>query len=446
LEHPLNKEEMIVMNLTMASYHVIRVEEAGKAGLEKGVLYLNTKDLQGLVLSDDRITDMHLEIAYPGEETRIVHILDAMEPRIKPEQQARCFPGFLGLPTTVGAGRTNRLAGTAVIATAATVLLPSGQGTGVQEFNEGVIDMSGPGQSRCACSDTINICLCMTFRENLSTLDFDEAARMALIKVSDRIAEVTLDRQPDEETVYKTGVIDPDLPNVAYINQVQSQGHICRTFLYAMPMEGFFTPTILDPTELFDGAVVSGNYRNHLRTCTWLQQNNPYVLELFRRHGKECNFVGQVVSRGHYDDLGTKIRSGNFVAKLAAHLKAHAAVLSLEGTGNSNVDYMATVKALENSGIVAVPVVHEFGGPGGDEEPLFDFAEEAVSVVSGGGIDRRIELPPMKRVIGGDSIRFTNSTSYNKSFDPHQPYTAIAHFFFCGFRSLQNHGWRCEEY
>ena len=434
------------MKLTMASYHVTAVEKAGKAALENGVLYLDVDDLRALVLADDRITDLRVEIARPGEETRIVHILDAVEPRIKPDKPARCFPGFLGLPTTVGAGVTNRLAGTAVIATAAKVLLPSGQGTGVQEFNEGVIDMSGPGQSRCACSDTINICLCLTFRDKLNTLDFDEAARMALLKVGERIAEITLGKRPDEQTVYETGIVDPGLPNVAYINQIQSQGHICRTFLYAMPMEGFFTPTVLDPTELFDGAVVSGNYRNHLRTCTWLQQNNPYVLELFRRHGKECNFVGQVISRGHYDDLSTKIRSGNFAAKLAAHLKADAAVLSLEGTGNSNVDYMATVKALENRGIAAVPVVHEFGGPGGDEAPLFDFAEEAVSVVSGGGVDRRIELPAMKRVIGGDSIRFTNSTMYDKSFDPHQSFTAIAHFFFCGFRSLQNHGWRCEEY
>ena len=70
------------MKLTMASYHVAAVEKADKTGLEKGVLYLDVKDLRTLVLADDRITDMRVEIACPGEETRIVHILDAIEPRI----------------------------------------------------------------------------------------------------------------------------------------------------------------------------------------------------------------------------------------------------------------------------------------------------------------------------------------------------------------------------
>lgn len=435
------------MQLTLSSYHVNRVEAGDSAELRNGVLRLDVPTLRKLILSDRRICDARLEIVHPGEEARIVHILDAAEPRIKIRGPPHCFPGFLGMPTTVGFGRTNRLAGVALVATASKVLLPSGQGTGCLEFNEGVIDMSGPGAARCCCSDTVNICLCMDFREDLTTEQFDEAARMALLRSCEAVASVTRHAGPaDEEQVFETGVADPALPKVAYMNQIQSQGHITRTFLYAMPVEGFYTPTIVEPGELLDGAVVSANYRNHLRSCTWMQQNNPYVLELSRRHGGDLNFVGMVLSRGHYDDLPTKIRNGQFAAKLAKRLGADAAVMSLEGTGNSNVDYMATVKALEERGIFAVPTVHEFGGPKGDEEALFDCAAEAVSIVSGGGIDRWIEVPAMKRVVGGETIRFTNSSMAYKDFDPHESFMAPAHFFFCGFRSLQNRGFRCEAY
>lgn len=434
------------MRLTLSSYHVDRVEMDESASLRDGKLHLDVPRLRELVLADTNITDVRFEVAYPGEETRIVHILDALEPRIKVGGTARCFPGFLGLPLTVGSGRTNRLPGVAVIATASKVQLPSGKGTGCLEFNEGIIDMSGIGATRSCCSDTINICMCLDCREGLTTEQFDDSTRMALLRVGEAIAAVTLDLPPDEEKDYTTGVVDPKLPNVVYINQIQSQGHITRTYLYAMPIEGFFTPTLVDPTELLDGAVVSSNHRNHLRACTWMEQNNPYVMELFHRHGTELNFTGMVLSRGHYDDLATKIRSGNFAAKLAQHLGAQAAVMSLEGTGNSNVDYMATIKALEERGICAVPTVHEFGGPRGDEEPLFDCAREAVSIVSGGGVDRWVTVPPMKRVIGGESIHFTNSNMANKDFDPHESFNALAHFFFCGFRALQDHGYRCEDF
>lgn len=51
----------------------------------------------------------------PGEATRIVHVLDAVEPRIKVGGDTVAFPGFLGPARTVGAGITRRLGGLAVL-------------------------------------------------------------------------------------------------------------------------------------------------------------------------------------------------------------------------------------------------------------------------------------------------------------------------------------------
>lgn len=434
------------MKLQMGAFKVTRVEKGHKTTLDKGILTVNIEELAALIREDENITSVDVEFAYPGESVRIVHILDAVEPRVKASGPSCCFPGFMGLPKTAGQGVTHRLDGVAVIGTAKKIHIPIGVESGVLEFNEGIIDMSGPGQKRSMCSGTINICLCMSTSDDISTVEYDRATRMAILKTADYLARATLGKKPDDMKEYQIGVVDPELPNIAYINQIQSQGFLCRTFLYAMPMEPYYTPTLLNPLELMDGAVVNSNFRNNMRCCTFMQQNNYVVNELFNRHGRDFNFVGMIMSRGHYDDRPLKIRLGNYAAKLAEMIGAQAAVLTIEGTGNSNIDYMSTVCALEDMGIAAVPIIHEFGGPHGEEEALFEFPKQAVSLVTGGGIDRVVEIPAMERVIGGDTIRFTDGLVAHKDLDPHQALLASAHYFFCGFRSLQQNGFRAEDY
>lgn len=431
------------MKLTMRTFTVQNIVLADKTAFRDGMLFVDTKELRNLLLKDKTLTDVSFDIARPGESVRIIHVLDAVEPRVKVGASTECFPGFMGEPFSVGSGITHRLGGMAVVTLGSNLLLPSGSETGVLEYNEAVIDMSGIGQQYSACSETINLCLGLTVKEGTSPIQYDAAVRFAALRAATYLARCTTHDVPwTEEEVLETGCANPDLPNIGYVNQVQSQGLLCRTFLYGMPMEGCFTPTLVDPAEMMDGAIVSGNYRNFMRACTYMQQNNPVARDLYTRHGKDLNFVGMVVSRGHYDDQASKTRSGCFVAKLATFLKAHACVLTLEGTGNANVDFMATVKALELAGIAAAPIVHEFGGPDGYDEPLFDIAPQAVSIISGGGVDRRITMPAMDKVIGGDSVRFIYSGNAFSHDDPHASRTATAHFYFCGYRTMQNKGFR----
>ena len=435
------------MKLTMRTFSVQDVVLADKTAFSNGVLSVNKEELRNILLKDKSLTDVSFDVAKPGESVRIIHVLDAVEPRVKVDSSTQCFPGFMGEPFSVGEGITHRLGGMAVVTLGTNLLLPSGSETGVLEYNEAVIDMSGLGQLYSACSDTINLCLGLTVKEGTSPIQYDAAVRMASLRAATYLASCTKHDVPwSEEESLETGCANPDLPNVAYVNQVQSQGLLCRTFLYGMPMEGFFTPTLVDPAEMMDGAIVSGNYRNFMRACTYMQQNNPVAKQLYKRHGKDLNFVGMVASRGHYDDQTSKTRSGCFVAKLAKFLKANACVLTLEGTGNANVDFMATVKALEIAGIAAAPIVHEFGGPDGRDEPLFDIAPQAVSIISGGGVDRRITMPAVDRVIGGNSVRFIYSGNAFSQDDPHSTRTATAHFYFCGYRTMQDKGFRAFAY
>jgi glycine reductase len=160
-------------------------------------------------------------------------------------------------------------------------------------------------------------------------------------------------------------------------------------------------PTLLHPNELLDGALVGGNYKTGSKTPTYVHTRHPSLLSLCARHGRDLHLAGVIVARGHHENEFLKERSAHFVAKLAALLRADGALCTYEATGNTHIDFMLTVQALERAGIPAAAVVHEYGGPLGTDPPLVDFVPEAVALASSGGIDRRLSLPAVERVIGG---------------------------------------------
>jgi Glycine/sarcosine/betaine reductase component B subunits len=84
----------------------------------------------------------------------------------------------------------------------------------------------------------------------------------------------------------------------------------------------------------------------------------------------------------------SKARSAHFVAKLARVLGASGALCTYEATGNTHVDFMLTVQALERAGLPAASVVHEYGGPEGIDPTLVDVVPEAIALASSGAIDR----------------------------------------------------------
>jgi glycine reductase complex component B subunit alpha and beta len=434
------------MKLSMATFPVKTVEFSSQTAWKNGTLLIDPKAVRELILKDAVFTDVSVEVVYPRERTRIIHVLDAVEPRVKVEGGSGCFPGLLGPARSVGSGTTHRLSGVAVLGIGLGIEVPSEGETGVLTFNEGMIDMSGPAQPYCACSDTINICLCFKVREACSYVEFDASTRLATLKVADYLARSTFGLEPPEKSTYELAPVNPDLPRIAYINQIQSQGFLCRTFLYGAPMEAGFTPTLLHPNELLDGAVVSGNYRNFFKACTYLQQNNHVVRELYRRHGEDLNFVGQIIGRGHFEDIATKERQGQYAAKMASLVKAQGAVLTIEGSGNAFIDFMLTVRALEEMGIAAVPLVHEFGGIQGDDQPLVFVVPEAVSIVTGGGVDRLLEIPAMERVVGGEVVRFAEGPCAFKPMEARSSFVAGPTYLYCAYWQMQIGGLTALDY
>ena len=429
------------MELEVASYGVSRVAFSSETRIEGHVLHIDYDGLRSVAFQPDFMEDLRIELAHPGEEARIVHVLDAIEPRVKVGGDAVAFPGFLGAARTVGSGRTNVLKGVAVLESAE---FPQPTG-GILEFNEGFIDMAGPAAAYCTCSDTANVVLVIRPKAGVTNEELDAAARNAGLRAADYLARASFPVEPDEVRSYKLGGAEARLPRVAYIDQCQWQGPMVQTFLYGVPMRDL-VPTLLHPNEMLDGAIVSGNYRSPMKVSTYLHCNNPVVRSLYDRHGVELNFVGVVLCRGHFDDHRAKERNAQYAAKLARLLKADGVVQTLEGTGNTFIDFMLTVQACESLGIKSVPIVHEHGGPSGTDWPLVDYVPEACSIVSTGGVDRRVSVPAMARTIGGETVRFTTQEEWGDRVGAGSAMTVSAHELYSGYWQMGVSGLTARDF
>ena len=134
------------------------------------------------------------------------------------------------------------------------------------------------------------------------------------------------------------------------------------------------------------------------------------------------------------------------VANVARMLGAQGVVQTLEGTGNTWVDFMQSVRALERAGIRTVQIVHELGGAEGRDWPIVDYVPEADAIVSGGGADRRFTLPAMSRVVGGDRVVFSSNEGWGQALDPAQGLTVSAHEMYAGFWMMQTNGFSARDF
>ncbi len=423
-----------MMSLNVASFPVQKAQLAGRAEYRDGLLTIDGESIRRLILQDRRIREVRLELVHPGESARIIRALDAIEPMTKVQGPSSCFPGFNGPPRICGSGLTHRLDGFTVIQVTDFPYPASG----VQAFEEGIIEMAGPGAAFSACSDRVNLLLVMTPGAASNNVDYDDALRRAGLKVADVLARSTKDLSPPVEETFRTDPETPGLPRVVWIHVVRAQGPMIQTFLYGHEMSGC-VPTVLHPNELLDGAVVGGNYKIGSRTPTFRHSRHPSLQALFQRHRKDLNFAGVIIARGHHETEFLKERSAQVAAKLAGMLKADGALCTYEATGNTHIDFMLIVKALEQRGIPTGAVVHEYGGSEGKDISLLDFTPEAVALASSGGIDRRVRLPVVERVIGGTHLAHRGEPAREELDLPIQELYAVT-------AEMNLRGYRATEY
>ena len=382
------------MRLELGNIEVKDIVFGDELKLDGGTLTVNKQELIDLVLEDDHLVSCDIDIAKPGESTRITPVKDVVEPRVKVDGPGGVFPGFLSPVDMVGSGRTHVLKGCAVM-TAGPIV----------GFQEGIVDMSGPGAEFTPFSKLVNLVLIIEPREGLHKHEHEKAIRVAGFKVAAALAEAGRDVEPDEILTYETkplleGLEEyKDLPRIGYVQMLQSQGLLHDTYVYGVDAKQI-VPTILYPTELMDGAIVSGNCVSACdKNTTYHHLNNPVVRAMYDKHGKEFNFVGVIITNENVY-LADKERSSNWTAKLAEYLGLDGAIVSQEGFGNPDTDLIMNCTKLEGKGIKTVIITDEYAGRDGASQSLADASPAADAVVTGGNANEVIVLPKMDKVIG----------------------------------------------
>ena len=394
--------------LELGYIHINDIIIGSESKIENGVLYVDEAAVKALVLEDENLKDVHFDVAKPGESTRITPVKDVIEPRVKVEGEGGVFPGMINTVEAVGSGKTHVLKGMAVVT--------AGKVVG---FQEGVIDMSGPGADYTPFSKTINfVMVCepadfLLAKDENPTLpidnekkpEYEKAVRMAGLKVATYLGELARNLTPDETETFSTpnlkeGIeLYPDLPRVVYVAMLQTQGLLHDTYVYGVDAKRTLT-TMLWPTEMMDGAIVSGNCVSACdKNPTYIHENNPVVHELFKEHGKTINFVGVIITNENVY-LADKQRSSDWTAKLCELLGVDGAIVTQEGFGNPDTDLIMNTKKIELKGVKTTIVTDEYAGQDGKSQSLADADPLADAVVTGGNANQVIILPKMDKVIG----------------------------------------------
>ncbi len=382
------------MKLELGIIPIKDIQFGAESKVENGTIYVNVDELKSLLLEDETLKSVDFQIAKPGESVRIMPVKDVIEPRERVTGGGARFLGMISKVATVGSGRTNVLRGSAVVTTGKIV-----------GFQEGIIDMCGEGAKYTPFSQLNNLVVICEPVDGLAKHAHEKAVRMAGLKAADYVGKLAKDITAEEVEEYETVSVKeglarwPELPRVAYVLMLQSQGLMHDTYVYGVDMKQSL-PTILNPTEIMDGAILSGNCVSACdKNTTYHHLNNPVIKDMFAQHGKTINFVGVIITNENVY-LADKMRSSDWTSKLCEWLGLDGAIVSQEGFGNPDTDLIMNCKKIEGKGVKTVIITDEYAGRDGASQSLADADAAANAVVTGGNANEVVHLGPMDKVIG----------------------------------------------
>jgi glycine reductase len=382
------------VSLTLISHPVTAVGLGPATRYDKGTLTVAQADAERL-FQDAALASVRVSWASPGQSVRIVKVLDAVEPRTKGPGGGGIFPGFLGPITGAGTGETHRLDGVAVIAAG---YLPRAQ--------EAVIEMAGEATALCPFSFLHNLVVEFTPAQGAPWEAVDVAVRLGTLRLAAFLAEAALDDAGDEVVLEDVNMVKGGiggLPYVGVVTNLQTQGTFKDVFVDG---ESFAraAPSLIDPNELIDGAVVSGQFGHpSLKNPTYMHQNHPVVRALRERDGRDLRFAGVVLAPEPVQ-AEEKARVAAKAAELCADLGWDGVVITKEGGGNADADISLKMDALADLGVESVGLFAELAGPLGTAPSLVVPPEKATALISTGNYDEVLHLPAVERALGSATL------------------------------------------
>jgi sarcosine reductase len=390
------------MRLDLGLLEIKDIRFGAKTAIDNHVLSVNRQELISLLEQEPLFERVEIELAHPGESCRILRVLDVLEPRYR--LAGPNFPGALDGNGLVGDGKTRALKNVAVVET--DQLAPR---------SRSLIDMSGPAAQYSPIANTHNIVLLPFPKKNADKNDYRLAVKKAGLKAATYLAAAAKDLAPDETQVYELPPVaanqgPKNLPRVAYIFPMHSHQHPTQqkeTVFYGSNIQGFM-PTIVHPNEILDGALMFS-----YSAFTWFAQNHPVIHELYRRHGQDLWFAGVVLTVAPAV-VAEKERNAFLAARLAKEvLNADGIIATKIGGGAVDTDLMMIYSRAEEMGMKGTLIIMERYPDTG-----ITFVPENVNALVTPGLTRdAITLPPVNRVIGGDTLHLDNSNPDNTNPD-----------------------------
>ena len=157
------------------------------------------------------------------------------------------------------------------------------------------------------------------------------------------------------------------------------------------------------PDEILDGALMFS-----YSAFTYFAQNHPVIHELYRRHQRDLWFAGVIVSVAPVT-IVEKQRDAHLAARLASEvLGAEGVIATKIGGGAVDTDLMLIYQRCEEMGVKAALIIRTLPGHrnhlrAGERKRARDTWLDPDPIV----------LPPVERVIGGDTLFLDNADPDN---------------------------------
>jgi glycine reductase len=386
------------MQLTLNVHPVTDVRFGRATELDGTRLSINERELRDLILDDRRLESVDLAIARPGESCRVGYIFDILEPRAKAPGTGTDFPGILGPYAAAGEGTTHVLRGLAV------TVLDEGLVAGGK-----FLEMSGPAADLTPYGTLRHLVVVPHADPRLPRDAVMNALKVASAKTAAYLGRAAIGQTAASTETY--GIPGPrdrsreGLPRIAYIGQVHGHQHMMEPgdrILYGTDLIGAM-PVPLHPNEWLDGGVVLSYWNNHPEE-TYLHQNHPIVLALYRQHAAgRINFVGTIAMAAASEETD-RDRNCMIAANMAKWaLGADGVVLNKYGGGAPHADMGETARLCERLGIRTAVMVSDVSGDRKEESALLFSYPEVDAIVSIGGGDTNWGTR-VERVIAGSPL------------------------------------------
>ena len=347
-----------------------------------------------LLSADVEVDGAEVTVVRPGEPARVTHVLDAVEPRVRPDDRA-AFP----TEGKAGEGRTHRLDGVVVLS----CLDFPGEERPLHE-QESIVDLAGPGAAFTPFGQETCVVVSFHAPDGARNEEAEARARRETLALAERLARPTLEAEPDDVERFELGLAE-DLPAVAALIQLSDLGPLYYQYVYGTPAGEAGLPRAFDPAEILDGAVTSGEYHwAAMRNPTIFFQRNALIRALYGEHGRRLRFAGVVLMRGYEQSADAKQQAAEAAAARAGELGADGVVITTDAGGNSHTDVMLTCRACEHAGIRTTVILAEETDPESVRPILTDWVPEADSIVSTGNVEELVPEWRPERVLGGKTL------------------------------------------